>query len=160
MKTLASLKTEKRLNTNQKMKDFLTGKTLTVVGNAANHNKDIGTKLTIGAGTSFVSNNSSFSYPYLDGKKIGLTFYYEDVSVEYEISADALKAQVESLTADKKRITEEIAEAKSKLAFLKETGVERFSETEYKTYMVMEKLEDEKLTKLERAKAIAKLIDG
>ena len=43
---------------------------------------------------------------------------------------------------------------------LKETGVDSFTDSEYKAFMTLKTFKNDKLSDLEKAKAIAKLIDG
>jgi hypothetical protein len=52
-----------------------------------------------------------------------------------------------------------IAEAKLKIAFMEETNSEEFNENEFKAYQTLTLIENTSMSKLEKAKAIASLID-
>lgn len=53
-----------------------------------------------------------------------------------------------------------IAETKSKIAFMQETGSEMFDENEFKAYHTLTIIEQSDMSKIEKAKAIAALIAG
>ena len=64
-------------------------------------------------------------------------------------------------------IQEELKEAKevvdlltAKIAYMKETGAEEFDENEFKVFNTLSILDEKKLSKLEKAKAIAALINN
>ena len=52
-----------------------------------------------------------------------------------------------------------IEETRAKIAFMDETGSETFNESEFKAYQTLTIIEKGDLTKIEKAKAIAALID-
>ncbi len=63
-------------------------------------------------------------------------------------------------------VQEELAEAKevvklleTKIAFMKETGAEEFDDNEFKVYNTLTILDEKKLSKLDKARAIAALIN-
>lgn len=53
-----------------------------------------------------------------------------------------------------------IAESKLKIAFMEETNSEEFSENEFKAYQTLTLIENTSMSKLDKAKAIAQLINS
>ena len=65
---------------------------------------------------------------------------------------------VEQLLAEEKELTEQLKQVQSKLAYLTKTGETEFDEIVYKTYRAVEELEEGSGSRIELAKAIAKII--
>lgn len=77
-----------------------------------------------------------------------------------EFSVEGLKQAQKDIDKEQKELTERKKEIKLKLEFLKEAGVDGFSDNEYKAYMTLKTFERKDMNAVEKAKAIAKLIDG
>ena len=69
------------------------------------------------------------------------------------LSKDDLKEQIQELKI-------EIKDVETRLAFIEETGQEEYNETEYKVWSILKEFDNPKLSQLEKAKAIATLVDG
>lgn len=74
----------------------------------------------------------------------------------YEIST----LTKEELQTNKKELQAEIKEIDEKIEFIEQTGEIEFNSTLYKTMKVLAVIDSKKGSQLEKAKAIAKLVDG
>ena len=72
------------------------------------------------------------------------------------------KFMTEIAAAEKKIFAaeEQIREYKDRISFLDETGSEEWNENEFKAYRTLTIIEQSEMTKLDKAKAIAALIQG
>ncbi|HMS90624.1 MAG TPA: hypothetical protein PKC87_00165 [Candidatus Absconditabacterales bacterium] len=70
-----------------------------------------------------------------------------------------LQEQIEKAEEQIKRTKAFIRETKAKITFMDETGSETFDENEFKAYQTLSIIEKGDLTKIEKAKAIAALIN-
>ena len=91
--------------------------------------------------------------------------YYRLEGYNYNVAAADLKLVLVNFTKDsvekeKVRLTQEVQALDSKLAYLDETGQDEGSEQEFRVYQTLSLVEDKNLTKQEKAKAIAALLDG
>ena len=75
-------------------------------------------------------------------------------------SIEIFTEQIEKAEAKIEATKNYIAETKSKIAFMKETGSEVFNENEFKAYHTLTIIEQSGMSKIEKAKAIAALIAG
>lgn len=75
-------------------------------------------------------------------------------------SIEIFTEQIEKAEAKIEATKNYIAETKSKIAFMKETGSEVFDENEFKAYHTLTIIEQSDMSKIEKAKAIAALIAG
>lgn len=75
-------------------------------------------------------------------------------------SIEIFTEQIEKAEAKIEATKNYIAETKSKIAFMKETGSEVFDENEFKAYHTLTIIEQSGMSKIEKAKAIAALIAG
>lgn len=93
---------------------------------------------------------------------LGNTIYFSELKLLYPggLSKEGLSDELKYINKQQSELTEKKKDVTNKLAFLKEIGVDKFSENEYKSYMVLKTLEQGDLSQLDKAKAIAKLIDG
>lgn len=71
-----------------------------------------------------------------------------------------LQEQIEKAEGQIERTKAFIRETKAKITFMDETGSETFDENEFKAYQTLSIIEKGDLTKIEKAKAIAALING
>lgn len=129
-----------------KNKDNLTGKKVKVIKDSCRHMIPIGTIITL-------------KTRYSGGTNLG---YYHSYSSSYisdsdyklpSISKDEIKDEIEELE-------DEIFELKSRLAFLEETDSKEFDENEFKVYNTLKIIEKKGLSQIDKAKAIAKLINN
>jgi hypothetical protein len=124
---------------------FKNGDKVKIVSNASGTNLPIGTVLTIlgpqGNGYYRTQEYPQWNFPVGDLELVPCTFTKE--SVDKEIAG--LQAQIDALNA--------------KLAFLDETGQEEGCEREFKVYQTLSLVEDGNLTKQQKAKAIASLLE-
>lgn len=70
-----------------------------------------------------------------------------------------LQEQIEKAEEQIERTKAFIRETKAKITFMDETGSETFDENEFKAYQTLSIIEKGDLTKIEKAKAIAALIN-
>lgn len=80
---------------------------------------------------------------------------------EFDVTACTIEdLDLENVKIEKqiKDLKDEIRANTQKINFMKDNGLKEFDETDFKVYSVLETLETEGLTKVERAKLIAKLI--
>lgn len=72
-----------------------------------------------------------------------------------------LENQLEKINKQKSQLEKEIFYIQEKLQFIEETGCEDFDENEFKVYKTLQLIEDNsKMTRLEKAQAIAQLINN
>lgn len=75
--------------------------------------------------------------------------------------AKSLKNQLESVKQKISKLEQEADLIQDKIKFLEETGSETFNENEFKVYKTLQLIEENsQLTRLEKAQAIAKLINN
>jgi predicted RNase H-like nuclease (RuvC/YqgF family) len=73
----------------------------------------------------------------------------------------SLETQLESVKQKISKLEQEADLIQDKIKFLEETGCETFSENEFKVYKTLQLIEENsQLTRLEKAQAIAKLINN
>ena len=65
---------------------------------------------------------------------------------------------IEKLEKQKAKITEQLEEVNSKIAYVKETKSEKFDETEFKVYQTLKAFDNKEMTDIEKAQLISKLI--
>ena len=75
-------------------------------------------------------------------------------------SVEVFTEQISKALAKIEATQKFIAETKSKIAFMQETGSEMFDENEFKAYHTLTIIEQSDMSKIEKAKAIAALIAG
>lgn len=154
----------------ENMRNMLHGKTIEVLKQTGGHNYGpVGTQITIpvgqpiGFGGGSGSRYNSISIGNLDGK------YYNNISftaftVVTALTEEDIKNQIKTLQAAKKKAAKDydaqIADYNAKLDYLKESGSLEFDETEFKAYRTLQLVENEELSKIEKARLIASLIDS
>ena len=65
---------------------------------------------------------------------------------------------IEKLEKQKAKITKQLEEVNSKIAYVKETKSEKFDETEFKVYQTLKAFDNKEMTDIEKAQLISKLI--
>ena len=73
---------------------------------------------------------------------------------------ESIKEDIQSLEENISREQSEIDLLNSKIKFMQKNDLKEFDETDFTVYAVLEQLENPKLSKVQRAQAIAKLVKG
>jgi hypothetical protein len=124
-----------------------------VVSNSNSHNYPLNELLTV------VSRNSTSSCAHVTGNPIHNTLMIKDclfVNFDLATMKDVIVQKQEALL----KIQEEIIEVENCIKFCEEQGLEEYDEDLHKVMKTLDTLESKKLTKLEKAKMIAKLISN
>jgi hypothetical protein len=82
------------------------------------------------------------------------------VAPPVEDTIEGLTEANTDLTKEVAELESEIASNKQKIKFMKENNLTEFSETDFKAYAILGIIENAKTSKLDKAKAIAKLVEG
>ena len=159
MKDFGTLVAEKGLNTTQKVKDYLVGKRLKVIANNSGHGYLIGDTVRAEGNISVSISSRTVGSLTKPNGWCGNNMYFEDLGVGCDMNVDGIKEELSYLDGEQKKLTEQKKVLKGKLEFLKATGVKSFTDNEYKAYMTLKTFNDNELTDIEKAQAIAKLID-
>ena len=156
-------------NAGQLLKEYLIGKRIKIVKMTGAHNYGpIGTVHeiqaivgSVGGGTGNVYTSISVLIP--QGNNIAFTNF----TVIEEVSEAILLGDIEKLNLDKEELGTQIEECdakialvKERLSYLKENNLEVFDEEEFKSFRALSLLEDDNLSKLEKAKILANIIRG
>jgi len=120
------------------------GKTATVIANTAGHNVPLGSSVKIDS----CPNANLYSglwgtYRY--------NFYPCDLRIE-PITKEELENRLKELSQESKICHD-------KLDFLNEIGSDEYNETEFKVYQVLRELDNKTMSKFDKTKVIAKIID-
>ena len=84
------------------------------------------------------------------------TRYLEEVKTS---SREKIEARIESIKAEMENRSALITELNSKLKYMDEVGSDQFDENEFKAYQTLTIIEKGGLSKLEKARAIAQLLN-
>ena len=126
-------------------KKFKVGDRVEVVANNGNHGAPIGSVAVVsqapGNGYYRLQEFPNWNFSVAELKLIPNTF---------------TKASVE---AEKEKLVAAVAALDAKLAFLDETGQDEGSDKEFRVYQTLSLVDDKKLTKQQKAKAIAQLLE-
>lgn len=147
-----------KLDTLPKIKKyFSTGKIkIEIITTAGAHNYGpVGSKLTL-SNLGMVLTTTSVSGGVVGGNNLNFD-YFKVISSDETV--EDLKNAIAEIKAEIKESKEQILGYEEKLNYLKETNSEKFNENEYKAFSVLGLLEQDSLSKLEKAKIIAKLIE-
>ena len=103
-----------------------------------------------------------FTVSKISGRYLYLEEYPSNAFLVKEFEVVPLtKEQLEKEYAELKAKTDiQLAQISAKIRFIEETGLGTYDETEFKTWHVLEELENGKLTNVERARKIAQIIKG
>jgi Mg2+ and Co2+ transporter CorA len=120
------------------------------------------------AGTKIDSDNARWEYSdssrvlvQIEGR--GSTFFYcSEMTCEGwdKLSKEDAEAQIKEIDKQMEKLNAEKAEAQNVITMLNKAGVDSFTDTEHKVYMTLQTIDKENMTDVEKAQAIAKLIDG
>ena len=155
MKTFTQQKRERKLTTVAKIKAYLQNKRIKIVNNAGGHNYGInGTTILLETPTMHVSTTGlSGGFPG------GNTINFNEFMVIDILTKDDILNNIEDIEKNIKSLKRDIADEKLKLEFLKETKSKEFNENEFKAFKTLSLLENDSLSKIEKARLIATLID-
>lgn len=154
-KSFSIQKKELGLTSINQIRTFLQGKKIEILININGHNYGAaGDIIEFTSMSSASVNQTSLSY----GIPGGNTFNYSQFRVVLEETAADFKAAIKREKIKFKEIEKNIEELQSKIDYLKETGLDKFDEDQYKALKVLELLDKPNLSKLEKSKIIADLI--
>jgi hypothetical protein len=157
-KTLSTIFKEKGLNTQAKKTDYI--KKHKIALRQARNNSAAGAIVEWDTGNTYWSGSALYSLRDIKGNRIGYVYPSDLVLAVEPFSIEGLKEAKKEIDDEQKKLTARKREVSDKLAFLKEAGVKSFTENEYKAYMTLKTIEKTDLSAVDKAKAIAKLIDG
>jgi hypothetical protein len=162
MKTLQDVLKEKKIRGVANIQAFIRKQKYFKVGGRATTGQNYGpagSKVTVDPGTTVTTEYLSGGVKQ-DGGYGNTIRYYNLVLADSELSVKSLKERQKEIASEVKKLNDEKRDVRDKLAFLKEAGVDSFTDTEYKAFMTLKTLEKEDLNDIQKAQAIAKLIDG
>jgi hypothetical protein len=133
-------------------KKFKVGNKIKVIANKGGHNYEIGEVYKV-----VKIYNDSLTAKSLDGKFVGNSLYGTEIEF-VSLTIDELKEDNESLKANIAEIQKEIEDNNLKIAWMEENGVSEYDENQFKAFRTLSLLEDETLSKLEKAKLIGELV--
>lgn len=147
--TLNELLIKKKIvNSAAKVKEFLVGKKIKVVGNRSNHNIAIGTSVTMDS-PAMITNQ----YYQHNGYNI---YFYDAVLTSCD-TKEEIDESIKIAEKSIKELQEEIAELDAKKRFMAENKLEVFDEGQFKVYQILQTLKTKK-SDIEKAKVIATLV--
>ena len=88
-----------------------------------------------------------------------LSFDVRYLDLVKSTSREKIESKIESIKAEMEKQSALIAELNSKLKYMDEVGSDTFDENEFKAYQTLTIIEKGNLSKLEKAKAIAQLLN-
>jgi len=88
----------------------------------------------------------------------GNTLRYSSFRLPIAQKKKELLEEIICLKADKKKIDNEINSIKDKIEFITENQCEKFDEEEFKAFQTLKLVDNPKLSRIEKAKLIAKLL--
>lgn len=136
------------LTTTKKANDYFVNKRFKIISG-----QRIGSIITV--------SNIGFGSPiYVYSKEFGVNQAWNDYMLEEcPVDKKGIEDNIISLKNDKKNIDSSIKIEQSKLEYLKETKSKVYDENEFKAYTTLTLVEDETLSKIEKARLIASLIN-
>lgn len=96
----------------------------------------------------------------VNGNKYALARTHIELVTAAKTSKEQFENEIEEKQESIKVIKEEISILKDKIAYLEEIGSDNYTENEFKAYRTLSIIEEGNLTKAEKAKKIAELIDN
>lgn len=147
----------------EKLKNYLTGKTVEIISNNSGHNYRIGDKIKITKEQSRLLTISNITNPTAGtiGRLTpsGNNAFFRDLKIIDKFNKEYFLEEIKNLEESKKEIDSDIENYKFKINFLEETNLKEFDENEFKAYKTLSLIEDNSLSKVEKAKLIASLIE-
>lgn len=136
------------------MNNVINGKSFKIVGKKSNHQLPIGTDIV----ASYTSGSLSSPRNMLVYDTSGYGYYLQDLAVVPLTIEEITKANLE-IDKQLKELTDEKASNLDKIKFMKENDLEEYDDKVFKTFSILKTL-DKKSSNIEKAKAIAKIIDN
>jgi len=105
----------------------------------------------------------AYGHPYnlqaqgIDGDNRQFTIGVQDFS--YEFTKEQIQEEIDKITKEKVELDSQIKYWVDAQNYLEETGVDNFDEMEFKSYQVLQTI-NENTSDIEKAKIIAKIIQG
>lgn len=152
---MKTLERNHRFKSMKEMQDLLQGKKITIISNLSGSQIPEGTKTKVMLCYSPTTGNAYVTTEARPGSCVYMN--------EFKLGGDTIPdLEEETLDLEKEIVAKksEIELNKAKIKFMKAHKLTEFDETDFKVYETLELLENTSITKVERAKAIAKLIKG
>ena len=127
--------------------DLKEGTQIKVIGNTNGNDYEIGQTYVV----DHFSSSDSCVCSFLDGSFQGNNLKFDDLEMA--------GLDVEHYQKENKTLTAQIAENESIIEWMKETGNKSYDSNEHKVWKTLSLLENDKLSKAEKAKIIASLIN-
>lgn len=138
------------------IRTYLTGKKIKIISVAGGHNYGpVGTVLELTNIATASISSSSINY----GIPNGNTLRFTEFTVLTEITSKEIKEDIKMYKEQLKEIEASITQCNNKLDYLKEIGSDKFDDNEFKAYETLKLVDNKKLSTIEKAKLIAKLIN-
>ncbi len=151
--------------TSKKEAQNYVGKTVEITNNSNSHGFTIGSKAYINYFNSYNAGCGSASYgaskPNNNNSACGAQWTLK--STDFRLDAVTEEDMLKNIGDYEDKILAiegKIEITLMKIAFLRETGGEKYSETEFKAFNVLKALEKEGLTDIAKAKLIASIVEG
>lgn len=132
------------------------GDIVKVTGNTSCHNYSIGNEYVvvhIGYKSDFDTPSCVIAKCPITGQRRNSLSVSDFVIVEARTAREVIMKELDELNTKAK-------ELQSRLDWMDETGAEEYDATEHKVWSVMNAVEDDSLSKLDKVKLIAKLVKG
>lgn len=136
-----------------------------IVSNSSGHGVPVGTKVDInnyriqGGYTGTMAYQVTIMKRYDTNMNVGAWAYANEIKI-YSSSIEDLEEENVSITKKIEELTKEINDNTLKVEFMKLNNITEFDETDFKVYKTLDLLENNTISKLEKAKLIADLVKG
>jgi hypothetical protein len=157
-KTLSAIFKEKGITTQAKKTEYIKNNKIALKN--GRNSSPAGTEVYWNTGNTYWSGSALYAMRDKNGNQVGYVYMNDLVLLREPFSIEGLKEESKEIAAEQKKLTIRKKEVADKLAFLKDAGVKSFTDNEFKAYMTLKTIEKKDLSDVEKAQAIAKLIDG
>jgi len=146
----------------QKIRQYLLGKKVEIIASTGGHNYGpVGTKLIFDNPSMYPSGGNGNKYSSISAATSGKNnISFTCFTVIEEENIEDLQENISKIKQEIGQKEQELSLEQSKIEYLKETGSEFYKENEFKVYSTLTLLEDDSLSKIEKAKLVAGLIDN
>lgn len=148
------MKNKFNFKSQQEANNALTGKTVKIIGNKTGYDTPIGTIVKISHVVNYLPNNCYAYYTY-NGNP--LYAFLQDIEI-CPLTKEQLEESIKDLNNSIKELEDLKKVTLSKIEFISENGLEEFDENTFKSFHVLKMLDDNKLSRIEKAKLISKLV--
>jgi len=154
-KTFTQQKRVKKLTNIAKITEYLRGKTIRILNTAGSHNYGgVGTILKLDNSVMYITSTSLSG-----GIHGGNTLTFDQFTVLDNVTKEDILKNIEGIQEQIIELENEIISEELKITFLKETRSKTYNENEFKAFKTLSLMEDDSLSKIQKAQLIAKLID-